>query len=901
MTCAFVEGHEKPCQLDDKAIDGGHVPISSLPLKPDVLKVPLRECGYRRDLLRSDFAYGEKQIAALVGFAQLPTDSRSACLVVLGQTHEPRKAVEACRPLAAPLVFVCYDDTLQWWKQGTTSAEWLESISESTIDRFFQAHQDEFSPEAVYRAKTLGRVRSEYQLSFVDTGVMPLVEDEVGNALSGLIARNVSALKKRLGWDEVSSKQGQWLLQTVFWLVSGKILRDKQVPHFEDLALEDVDDVFYRVAKHYGTEPFTAGSRQKRDALAESARTIDRFASFVLTTTEALAHVYENTLISKQTRSTLGTHSTPSYLVDYVIGHLADWIKEIPENDRSVYEPACGHAAFLVSAMRLLTHLLPPEKSVPSRRGPYLRSRLHGNDRDSFALELARLSLTLTDIPNPDGWDLRNEDMFVGERLAEQVKGNTILLANPPFANFEDSDLRKYRSDDEKTGLNKAAEMLRRTLPELSEGSVFGVVVPANFLHGQHAESVRRMIVERFELREISLFPDKVFDFSDSESAILLGRRGSSKTRGNVRYRRVREREMDGFRVGYSAPSTQTVPQDRFDESVHWDLRVPDLEDVWLKLSDYPQATTLATVSQGLIYHSKELPDGVRTFSETTFPGAKRGYVRFEKGLKLHELPKLFWMNLDDEAIRRPVGGTTTGQPQILLNYSPVSRGPWRLKALIDPKGHATASTFISVRPQQCSLKALWALLNSPIANAYAFCHLGKRHNIVGDMRKIPMPKKQTSFEDVEIAAATYLDAAKAGANSKDLYSLMANVDAEVLRLYDLPIELEQAVLSLFTGWERVGVSFEQTRFLPQELEGRLHYADFVTYEASWQKTNRRRSVLIKKDVEGNIEAAEEAELEELQAYADYRLEQVAPRPTCALDELEDLLFSVHSREAKGA
>ena len=64
-------------------------------------------------------------------------------------------------------------------------------------------------------------------------------------------------------------------------------------------------------------------------------------------------------------------------------------------------------AVFLVSAMRLLTELLPDDKAIPSRRGPYLRSRLHGTDIDPFALELARLSLTLTDIPNPNGWDLR--------------------------------------------------------------------------------------------------------------------------------------------------------------------------------------------------------------------------------------------------------------------------------------------------------------------------------------------------------------------------------------------------------------------------------------------------------------------------------------------------------------
>src|SRR5207245_11404345 len=97
--------------------------------------------------------------------------------------------------------------------------------------------------------------------------------------------------------------------------------------------------------------------------------------------------------------------------------------------------------------------------------------------------------------------------------------------------------------------------------------------------------------------------------------------------------------------------------------------------------------------------------------------------------------------------------------PQVLLNYAPASRGPWRLKALIDKRGHAVTSNFIAIRPtvSSCSLETLWALLNSPIANAYAFSHLGKRHNIVGDIRKIPMPRAD-SFERVQAAARHYLE-----------------------------------------------------------------------------------------------------------------------------------------------
>ena len=165
----------------------------------------------------------------------MPFDSRSACVAVLKADSEPRRAVEACRPLATPVVFVCFNDTLQWWKQGAGAAEWIESIPSDRIDNFFQSHQSGFSPEAIYRAKTLGRLRSEYQLTFVDVGLMPLVEEEVGKALSRLIERNVSVLKRQLGWNDVTDEQGHWLLKSVFWLVSGKILRDKQVAHFEDI------------------------------------------------------------------------------------------------------------------------------------------------------------------------------------------------------------------------------------------------------------------------------------------------------------------------------------------------------------------------------------------------------------------------------------------------------------------------------------------------------------------------------------------------------------------------------------------------------------------------------------------------------------------------------------------
>jgi hypothetical protein len=792
---------------------------------------------------------------------------------------------------------------LQWWKQGATAADWIDSIPSNHVDSFFETHRVDFSPEAVYRAKTLGRVRSEYQLSFVDLGLMPLVEEAVGEELSLLIERNVSGIKSRLGWSHVTDEQGHWLLKSVFWLLSGKILRDKQVPLFESIDLADVEDVFSRVAKHYGTTPFRIGPKHKIAALEESGRNIEQFSSLALTTTESLAFVYENTLISKETRASLGTHSTPSFLVDYMVGNLAEWIEEIPENDRNVFEPACGHAGFLVSALRLLTQLLPPEKAVPSRRGPYLRHRLHGTERDAFALELARLSLTLTDIPNPDGWDLRVEDMFVGDRLAEQTRGKTILLANPPFESFENSDLAKYAKAGAPVMVkNKAAEMLRRTLPELLPGSVFGVVVPQTVLHGAFAEDVRRYLIEHFELREVSLFPDKVFSFSDAESAVLLGRRlpVGSRMNTSLRYRRIREWQMPRFRETYDAANSRIVEQARFNSGGRWDMRVPDLEEVWRALADNPKANDVAEFGTGLVYHGRDLPRGVPTYSEHRFPDAHRGYIRLERGLPIHLLPRPYWMNLAHEATLLRRAGTTLGIPQVLMSYARVSRGPWRIKAFIDKEGRPVASRFLTVRPRACSPEVIWALLNSPMANAFAFTHLAKRDNMVGDMRRIPMPRS-VAFNEVEAAAREYLSAATTQQSPEVLRLLMMRVDAAVLRQYELPLELEQPLLSLFTGWDRVGVPFKQSCYLPPELSSLVKFSNFVDYESDWPSANRRRGELVDREIDGTITVVEALELAGLQAYADYYLEKVSPRPTQVLVELENRVFGHSTPPRRGA
>ncbi len=745
-----------------------------------------------------------------------------------------------CRPLGAPIVLILFKTKLEWWKQESAAEpRRIKVVPGSAIERFFDDNRDKLAPEAVYRAKTWARFNSDYQLSFVDKGLMPLVEGETGKHLSGLVERCVSGLKAALWPKDLTSQQGNWMLQVVFRLLAAKILRDKQVRAFCELDLHNVEDVLARVGRHYGTAsrvPVDTGrQRQAMEAVFED---IGRCSSLAHMSTESLAYVYENALISKETRRQLGTHSTPPYLVDYIVWQLAPWIEEISESDRHVFEPACGHAAFLVSASRLLRHLLPAGRSEQKQ---YLRDRLRGIEIDPFALEIARLSLTLADVPNPNGWDLQSADMFLARALEKGASAACVLLANPPFENFTKTEQAEYaKSGVQLRHINKTAEMLSRTLPHLKPGAVFGVVVPQGFLHSKNAADVREQIATNFEIREICLFPDKIFAFSDMESAIILGRK--SEARGPVRYCRVREKDTSRFKERYEVTAETSVGQDRFSRESRWSMRVPDLLEVWECTSDYVRLGDVAEVGQGLIYHSAEnRPSDQPTISKTRFPGAVKGFARFDSKLQTHELAPESWMNVEHSVIRRPVSGTRVGCPQILINYAPVSRGPWRLKALLDVEGHAVTSCFLTIRPKSdvYSLEFLWGLCNSPLVNAYIYAHGLKRHVLAGVLRAMPVPSvSATDVETVNRAVSNYIRAVarhpsqRASTPSDEtMHNLLLEVDAAVLRLYDLPPRLERQLLDVFAGRERPGVPCTFKRYFPEGFEPYFPLHEYISDE----------------------------------------------------------------------
>jgi hypothetical protein len=115
-------------------------------------------------------------------------------------------------------------------------------------------------------------------------------------------------------------------------------------------------------------------------------------------------------------------------------------------------------------------------------------------------------------------------------------------------------------------------------------------------------------------------------------------------------------------------------------------------------------------------------------------------------------------------------------------------------------------------------------------------------------------------------------------------------IDAEVLRLYDLPAELERKVLDLFSGVRRRGVPFEQTEYFPKEFTELDRLSDLLAITTDWPKTNKRRAKLLDLEEEDRLTPHQAEELENLQRLADARISLLRPTQMEGADELIEKL-----------
>ena len=885
----------------------------------------LRVCRYHEDLIVEDYVLTPERTVPFVSFAHRPHDARSSCMVFLPESRTPRADLAGLRELGVPLAIVAGAKAWELWSLRRDGPRLDQTVPVQEVEQFFAGKQEDYAPGAVFRAKTWARAEGARQLDFVDTGLLPIVEQEAGARLrelfEGMLGHTLDALE--LEPATLSGDEAHWLVRANFWLLAGKLMRDKSVPKFTRLDLHDVQDVFDRVAEHYDAPRIRANGRLK--ALRGAAEVAAKFASLRCISTETLGALYEEALLSKRTRKLLSVHRTPTYLVDYMLARMSRWMAEdIGIENCRVFEPSCGHAPFLVGAVRLLSDLL-PERIASDRtaRRKFLRTHVSGCDRDAFALEIARLSLTLADIPNPNGWRLDLEqDMYAGDYLAKNLAENSVVFVNPPFESAAVSTAERAGGDLRFHRNGQAAELLRRVVRSSQPGTAFGVVVPQTILEGNWFTPLRRELMEQCDLHEITVFPDKVFQFADVETGIILARKRpvAAKPSPHYVFRRVREDGMPRFINDYRADQDARPAVAERLATKEARLLVPRLAELWTANQAAPRFSSIATIAHGLFFLPKthpSYPQGKVTTSDKAIKGLVSGFETAKGKWETHLAPATTGFNLQPEVIEWPMEGTSVGNCQVLLNHGRASRSAWRLKAFIDSEGKPFTHRFIVLRPAaRWSAEVIWALCNSPFANAYTFTDSGKRDISATFLREMPVPALGgLKVLPLEAAVTAYLTAAREfstqessvaptparrvkqpvakpttdeaqlaldgmgqdetqseDAAREHLRALHWRVDAEVLKLYALPAVQERELLDFFDGVARVGVPFEQRGYIPLAFRETQRLDEYLRITDEWEQTDDRRCQLIEKEYRGGGRTAEEAqEFEELQRLYDLR------------------------------
>lgn len=875
----------------------------------------IKSAEFQPDLIERNYRFAHRKSIPLAAFAYRPLDARSACVGVVTSeaTHHD---ISEYRDLGAPLLLLETSGAFDLWRVGATPERDQRVESSLSVDgtaRYFRDHPDTLRPMRLYEAKTVARVdqapkQLELFSSFVDPNLLPFVENQAGEKLTSTVVAGIRRLVESFGAEE-------WVIKAVFRLLAGKILRDKSVPGFKSATLSHVEDLLNKVERHYGSKYPLRLNKKKVAALENVMSEIQSLGDLRNLTTESLGDVYERALITPDIRKIHGTHKTPGYLVDYVVWQLAHWIEQIPVDKLRFFEPGCGHAPFLVSLMRLLRTL---NLSIPDL-SQFVRERFTGVDNDPFALEIARLSLTIADEPNPDGWTgLLEADMYADAFLEKAASEATVMLTNPPYEG------------------RKAEELLHRTLPHLPVGAVFGAVVPAGLLFSdkKRAVELRSWMIEHCQLAEIDLFPDGLFTFGDHECALLIGRvmpTGTPIKSLHARLRRVRDNDdsRKAFQSDYKFGTTRIFPQADFETHKEQPLWIAEFQtEIWDYLRQLPSLSTIADINQGLQHKGRGLPKGAKTVEDKPFTGSVEGFASSSGDWGIHEHPPLKHFNLAPEVIRRPGTGTDS-IPQVLLNYGPVGRSAWRLKPCIDRVGRPFTSRFLSVRPSEnIALDTLWAILVSPVANLFAFTHLLKRDVTKGIIEQLPIPQMDDRQRSrLSELANEYLSVMELG--SRDMYTpqgytpksvvtALARVDAEVLRLYALPARAERLLLELFRGEQRPGVPVPFTEYYPANTPDVPLYA---YRSASYQRALAggspelppqdlaRYEALCDKDDSGMLTGREADRLHQLQAEVDgrdywMRYKGVRSEPigeTRAPDETELRLRALSDRAATEA
>ncbi|MDP1956201.1 MAG: N-6 DNA methylase [Polaromonas sp.] len=777
----------------------------------------LKTLGYRRGLVQRDYKFvdlfsptGEIQDIDIAAFGQEPFDYRSCCIAVklVSSLVHSEQEVRQVRALGAPHVFVVTPQQTQRWLVGEKSVVQAETFPTGEIERRISDRLPDWNPATLLRVKAGFEKQPPTQVDMVDVGLLAALESEAGKKIDQMVSRVLhtvegESLRRGVAFDP------HLIFNVLFRFLAAKLLRDRDYRTEPAIDFSDPIKTLLAVDNHYRSHGKGKG-KLDISVLRTIAEETAKSFSFRNISVDTLTYVYENTFVSPQSRKSLGIHSTPSYVADYVLSRIP--IEEIPRERWHFLDATCGHGIFLIAAMRRMRQLLPSDWGS-QKRHQFFIEHLAGIDVEQFSIEVARLCLMLADFPEPNGWNLQCRDVFSKGVLEEAVSKSQIIVGNPPFEILKNVNPAKPAP----------AELLDRTLGRLATDGFVGLVLPKAFLDSVDYSKQREALLRGFDVLTVTALPDRIFIHSDAETTIVVARK-RNKIDGPVyaTYSEVKDRDRAEF-VARQTPSWEDqVPQSFFaDKGV---LSVPELRLLWDALSANPRLGGIAEIKKGVEYDTSKL-DG--KYSNAIFaqkrPNTAAGVHQSTEALSQYVLSQPEYLSLDQSLRRRDAWNYDWAAPKVIAPAARLSRGPWRFAAVVDRKGLLASRLHYAFWPTdpEIPVEVIAAIMNSPLGAAYAYCHGTQKTVAKRTYQAIPLPpmsvlrEASTKIQRMVEEYVAVIEAPLLQSNARDL--LLA-IDAEVLGLYKLPPQMERKLLDLFWN-EKRRVPFEFQGYFPPEKE----------------------------------------------------------------------------------
>ena len=783
-----------------------------------------KRLGYRGEAIKhkyrfNDFA-GEAACvreAAMAVFTQTPASYRSAAFgVAKGDASDAAEVVGRHRALGAPLFFVIENDDVSVWQVfGQGPARLLQRTALGDLDALFDAHRSVWAPDAIHRAKSIGKFDSTYQLDFVDSGLLPAIEGQIHHKLDRLLSQALQAIPR----PKSAPLDDRRVFRGIFRLLAAKILLDRQHEASKWWNVDDVGSVLAGIGAYYNLHDDTKFAPAAAAKQMSGAWTLLRDGVSVANiSADDLAYVYENTLVTPETRQAFGTHSTPRQVAEFISARLRLW--DPSSSALSVYEPFSGAGVLLVAALRHLREALPTDWS-DRKRHEHLVKQLRGSEIDSFACEVATLSLILADYPNTNGWKIDNADLFEGDRLKQELKAAQVILCNPPFEPLTQAEKKRY-PEIAAVGGNKAEAVLKLAIQ--SNPLALGFVLPRALLHDRAYRWHRTEIERRYGDIELVSLPDKIFAESQVESALLIAREPRDQGIQRLRASEVEDRDRKQF-LSLGVPSQTRQIERAMGTGDDGELWLTRLSALWHRLRP------LATLGDSFEAHwgLRWLDKGQATAAFNRPAAGRSEGLMHATDHRQFLLGQTQWIDTRPDRLYG-AGNLPWNQPKILCNAGRSGRGKWRISAAVDRSGLVASQQFVVLWSSQPSvdLDAIAAVINGPLANAYMSEHSHDRRLRINTLLSLPMPRSLPP--QVGAMAREYTDKLTSTQNpfidERGLQDLLNQIDALVLEAYDLPPKMARDLLSEFLGmrrpvahaWEEWGVTLEDSAFSLSEL-----------------------------------------------------------------------------------